>query len=1129
MRSLLPLLLLTACLEETGPGPDVGSCADYPDGVYTWGEIGIGSCLAGPSALQVIETADGTEWLAVTNANPFLDFASGSLLLIDLDSIDYDSTYNAASELVTSSLELDNFSGGIAYVPERELALVPTRYSPESTTQAWNDLLQIVDLSDPSAPELWSEGGTLTLRDDPQPVVYDPATELAFVVNLTDHSVSVIDTTTTPLSLVDADGEAGSGKLRFFDADASGSRVELYGPEIVTDTDVPDDTWTLTWGDGTYRLWVASGGGLARYSNGGGDSYVPTGTGVEIDPEDDEDIGEVHDPFIGSLDGYLTMFFEDEGQIKVAYNSGYAHEWSFDDEAFLSGSNADLWDAEVSSPTLLTLESNPAMFYDGRTAAGEKAAIGLAFSDDGLDYSREYETPLILPPDGYESIEDPFIRNDGLTGAYRMWTSLFDGEDWSIGLTESLDGLEWDEVTEVLRIDGGSAAAPVVTWANGRYLMWVNTWNGTSWDLSFTSSADGITWDEPELALEDLDATDFSRPARAALQVSVSGAWTIAGEAGGPLSRVVSAGTSFYASDDGFVFRIASGFEIGTEDAGWSGAEGVWPGSLVQIDGVDTLYATGLGSDSLQRILVLQHDGDDWVRVEADLVPEGAGGNLLGVRDPVVFGEDGDWTLIYAALDDEGVARMYRATSTDGLDWTLTEEPLLDDSEDWDAAGRLPHSVETLSTGETRLWYAGYNGSRQRIGSAVTDDGVTFTREPGADVEWQFATGAPGEFDDSSVSSPLVLRDGDTVHLFYAGNDGDIWRIGYATREGDDGDWEIAMDATGDERRPVLFELDDTFAAKGVSFPTGRLDEDGQVELLIGGSDLTAEDGGTWRVGLAGGSPEQPFPIHNFPTAGDSFQFSTYAGDTGEESPIDLVFDLEDGDLDGTGVAAARLDAERGFLYLFSKRTRSIYVLDVRDDSRSGDDYFDDANYLGLEAVVVVSSLTGSVGFRDGLPIPGTDLMYALNARTPHLVVLDLSSIEDDDDVEVVQREVLHTIPLEGRTEDEGSDNYTSVGPVSLELSADASTLFVAHLLDNSVTVFDLERGLYGEEVVYLDNMGENPHGLVRSPDGTKLFVANYLGEVDTETQASSATLAVIDIDPDSPTYLEVLTWIGNR
>ena len=79
----------------------------------------------------------------------------------------------------------------------------------------------------------------------------------------------------------------------------------------------------------------------------------------------------------------------------------------------------------------------------------------------------------------------------------------------------------------------------------------------------------------------------------------------------------------------------------------------------------------------------------------------------------------------------------------------------------------------------------------------------------------------------------------------------------------------------------------------------------------------------------------------------------------------------------------------------------------------------------------------------------------------------------------------------------------------------------------NSVTTYDLTLGPYGSLVGETPLVGENPYAMALTPDERFLVVANYTGELQ-ENEVSS-TLAVIDVDANSPTYLEVRTWIANQ
>jgi DNA-binding beta-propeller fold protein YncE len=300
-------------------------------------------------------------------------------------------------------------------------------------------------------------------------------------------------------------------------------------------------------------------------------------------------------------------------------------------------------------------------------------------------------------------------------------------------------------------------------------------------------------------------------------------------------------------------------------------------------------------------------------------------------------------------------------------------------------------------------------------------------------------------------------------------------------------------------------------------------------------------DGVEDRVGLAvgqllipgdtSGQPDVLFAAQRFPTAGDRLEFFTNAGTDGE-TVIELSQVVEGFDTSGRGAAAAVLDSERGFLYVPSKLSNYIYVLDVRDESVLG---YSDANYLDIEALVTINTVAGPLGFRDLAPIPGTDLVVATTYGPDALLVLDMSEVVDDDLKQAITTTAVAALPITRNSEDAGvaSDpgaNGTSLqfGAGDMALAADGHTLLIPHFMDNSVSVFDLSLGEAGEEIAHLDYIGENPHLVRFSPDGRHAVVANYAGEVSDEGAVSS-TLAILDTDPASASYLEVLTWIANQ
>ena len=77
------------------------------------------------------------------------------------------------------------------------------------------------------------------------------------------------------------------------------------------------------------------------------------------------------------------------------------------------------------------------------------------------------------------------------------------------------------------------------------------------------------------------------------------------------------------------------------------------------------------------------------------------------------------------------------------------------------------------------------------------------------------------------------------------------------------------------------------------------------------------------------------------------------------------------------------------------------------------------------------------------------------------------------------------------------------------------------------MSAFDLTLGPAGTLVAESRDLGENPYALSVSPDGRWLAVGNYVGEVDERT--TSSTLSLLDADPASPTFLQVVTTVGNK
>jgi hypothetical protein len=264
------------------------------------------------------------------------------------------------------------------------------------------------------------------------------------------------------------------------------------------------------------------------------------------------------------------------------------------------------------------------------------------------------------------------------------------------------------------------------------------------------------------------------------------------------------------------------------------------------------------------------------------------------------------------------------------------------------------------------------------------------------------------------------------------------------------------------------------------------------------------------------------YPTMKFGTAEDVFTFTTQQGRVGA-SVIELAQEVENFVTLGIGMSDMVLDEDRGFLYVPSKLATFVYVIDVRDDSTG---VFDDFNYRDLEGLVRIETELGALGFHGGLVDSARDRLYLTSRNPDGIAIVDLTLLEDNNTKETTNYITPAALTLPSLARDEGGRTLGLIGGAGMSLTADGRYLMATHFRGNALITFDLDMGAYGEEIGYLQHIGENPHLVELSPDGRYAVVANYVGDLINETAHS--TLAIVDADPNSTTFLEVLTWIGN-
>lgn len=1125
----LAVVLSSGCLQDQGLGPDVGACAGIPDRAFTFGEAEIGTCIAGPADLQFVQI-DGATHLLVSNADPYQNYTSGSLLVIDWDALDLDTAPSRTlMDTVTAAsnpLDNDRYMGQIGLILDRTdglpLALVPSRFSGESRTVDVDDAVHVVDLSDPSSPVRWSEGPEIVLGADPMHVAV--AEGRAYVSHLSEDYLAVINTDTTPLSVAVLSGGARISEPTFDDADGSGSRATLSETAIVSPGLLLSETWTMTWADATWRFWVpgiGEDGGVERWDLGGG-LVIPAPANPVIagatfdDPVDSATL-------VFGEGGTTDLWLASGGSFFLAQSSG-GDAWAVDvqnDLALPRGRTGNTPEA-LDAPSVFVTDEGSLVAFDARLDGGTASiGVGSQLTDGAWAVD---DVAALVPPQG-ASYEDPSVALDPFWTTPRMWLSERDADGaWRILESVSSDGRTWSAAVPVEGLPENTAS-PIVNWFNGSYVGWFSIWDGSSWSLGRSRSIDGLVWDEIEIVESFPGATDPARPPRPAVLTSVLGGFRVEGSDSGRFDGLAVDGDLYDATlaARGFGFEVSTGFVAEGPDLDEDlGLGGIAPGSrLLTPDGA-LLYVSledGAGRSRLARMAV---EGDQVDLASGELVLPLDESGLTDASDPVTFGEDGSYTLLFAETDENVGTRIRRATSTDGLAWALQPDPVLA-SVDVEFAGDalLPGSVQTLDDGRLRLWYTAVGGGTARIGSALSDDGgASFTFEPGDPTLWRLSAGSPGSFDDAGVRDPHVFAFGGETWLAYAGSDGSDWRLGLARLEDPaSGALTRRLDLTG-ETAAWLPLLPRTFAAGGSDHPVVVSDADGLSVWFAG--EGTAEDD-PQRLGHAIGTPEALYADLRLPTRGDSLRFTTIdaGGDSGQ---IVLSQNLDGFSTTSAGLSGMRIDPDRGMLYMTSDTSNGIVVIDV-DRARGQPD----TNVDDIEAVLRVRTNQTAGGFRDVVGTDQSDLLYA-TARIPDAVaVLDGSLLVDNSEKEAIEDVLIGVLPMRTSTEDVGAVGTTQIsgGVMALREIGGRRHLFVPHFRDNSVSVFDLDRGDFGELVGYIPNIGENPHVARLSPDGRHVAIANFLGEV--EDGFVSSTITILDADPDSPTFLDVVTTLVNR
>lgn len=218
----------------------------------------------------------------------------------------------------------------------------------------------------------------------------------------------------------------------------------------------------------------------------------------------------------------------------------------------------------------------------------------------------------------------------------------------------------------------------------------------------------------------------------------------------------------------------------------WAAPHLIAPTVLVDGDTLRMWFGGGNAVGTGLRIgYATSVDGVNWNRHGTPVISHNQAWNADGVVPGGVVKEGGVFKMWFSggvgALVNPPATGKWSvglATSSDGINWTLPTNPVLEAGGTFDQNLALSGTVRKTSTGY-EMWYTGSrksgSSSVASIGYATSPDGVTW-KKLGSVLS---SPGASGIFGDAYYS-PHVLVDGSTYRMWFA-----AWHpgptIGYAT------------------------------------------------------------------------------------------------------------------------------------------------------------------------------------------------------------------------------------------------------------------------------------------------------------------------------------------------------------
>ena len=268
-----------------------------------------------------------------------------------------------------------------------------------------------------------------------------------------------------------------------------------------------------------------------------------------------------------------------------------------------------------------------------------------------------------------------------------------------------------------------------------------------------------------------LDTTSsFTIQAKADSQVNIDSAYFYIGSTNAsPITAsaqdgAFDSGSETFTADlspSGLGWNPGSLFKIYIKAKNTSGVWSVWTNTIIQVE------SASLPSEpsSFNHVQYTNHQV---------LMPQGTTWEQNATRNMCVITNAGLYKMWYNAYDSGNVACIGYAESSDGMVWNNRQKVMVADKP-WETTSVYhPNVIYDASVNKFKMWYTG-NASKQ-IGYATSSDGINWTKYASNPI-----MSPTDAWEINLVSDPFVMKEDGIYKMWYSGNDGSEYRIGYAT------------------------------------------------------------------------------------------------------------------------------------------------------------------------------------------------------------------------------------------------------------------------------------------------------------------------------------------------------------